>query len=125
MPASTSVPLNTGVSIPTLGLGTWKSKPGEVENAVEYALKSAGYRAIDTATAYGNEKEVGEGIKRSGVPRGEIFLTTKLNNPDMGNPEAALEYSLSQLGTDYLDLWLMHWPAPMTKDGGADKTVRH
>jgi glycerol 2-dehydrogenase (NADP+) len=70
---------------------------------VKIALE-AGYRHIDTATAYGNEKEVGEGIKLSGVPREEIFLTTKLDLPDMRNPKAALEYSLKQLDTPYLDL---------------------
>lgn len=64
----------------------------------------AGYRHIDTATAYGNEKEVGEGIKQSGVPREGIFLTTKLDPSDMGNPKAALDYSLQQLDTPYLDL---------------------
>lgn len=64
----------------------------------------AGYRHIDAATAYGNEKEVGEGIKLSGVPRDQIFLTTKLNPPDMRDPKAALEYSLKQLDTPYLDL---------------------
>lgn len=64
----------------------------------------AGYRHIDAATAYGNEEGVGKGIKQSGVPREEIFLTTKLDPPDMRNPKAALEYSLKQLGTPYLDL---------------------
>ncbi|KAJ7664276.1 Aldo keto reductase [Mycena rosella] len=123
MPASKSVKLNTGAEMPTVGLGTWKSKPGEVEHAVEYALKN-GYIHVDTAAAYQNEKEVGEGIAASGVARGSIFLTTKLDNPDHKEPEAALESSLSNLGTDYLDLWLMHWPAPMTKDTPAlaDKT---
>jgi glycerol 2-dehydrogenase (NADP+) len=122
MPASKSIKLNTGAEMPTLGLGTWRSKPGEVEHAVEFALKS-GYRNIDTATAYGNESEVGQGIKKSGVPRDQIFLTTKLNNPDMGHPKEALEYSLKQLDTPYLDLWLMHWPAPMTVDEKADKSI--
>lgn len=124
MPASKSIKLNTGAEMPTLGLGehsdstwewvastnmyitlvgTWRSQPGAVEHAVEYALKN-GYRNIDTATAYGNESEVGQGIKKSGVPREEIFLTTKLNNPDMGRPKEALEYSLKQLDTPYLDL---------------------
>lgn len=83
--------------------GTWQSRPGAVEKAVEVALKT-GYRHIDTATAYGNEREVGEGIRRSGVPREEIFLTTKLNNPDQRRPFEALEYSLQQLETTYLDL---------------------
>ncbi|KAI0941978.1 hypothetical protein AcV7_002528 [Taiwanofungus camphoratus] len=119
MPASKFVKLNTGAEMPTLGLGTWKSAPGAVEKAVEVALKN-GYRHIDTAAAYGNEKEVGIGIKNSGVPREEIFLTTKLNNPDQRNPEAALESSLKNLDTPYLDLWLMHWPCP-TKDGKPDR----
>ncbi len=69
----------------------------------------------------GNEKEVGEGIKQSGVPREQIFLTTKLNNPDQRNVASALDASLKALDTPYLDLWLMHWPCPMTKEGGADK----
>ncbi|KIP04495.1 hypothetical protein PHLGIDRAFT_109503 [Phlebiopsis gigantea 11061_1 CR5-6] len=120
MPASQYVKLNTGAQMPTLGFGTWQSKPGLVEKAVEVALK-AGYRHIDTATAYGNEREVGEGIKNGGVPRDEIFLTTKLNNPDQRKPLEALEYSLQQLETPYLDLWLMHWPAPALADGSPDK----
>lgn len=103
-------------------LGTWKSKPGVVEGAVAQALK-LGYRNIDTATAYGNEAEVGRGIKDSGVPREQIFLTTKLDNPDHKNPEKALEYSLKQLDTPYLDLWLMHWPAPMVDGKTPDKTI--
>ena len=83
--------------------GTWQASPGEVREAVKIALE-AGYRHIDTATAYENEKEVGEGIKLSGVPREEIFLTTKLAPMDMRQPKAALEYSLKQLDTPYLDL---------------------
>ncbi|KAG6841050.1 hypothetical protein C0991_002358 [Blastosporella zonata] len=113
MPASTSVKLNTGAEMPTVGLGTWKSAPGAVELAVEYALKN-GYKSIDTAAAYKNETEVGLGIKNSGVARDSFFLTTKLDNPDHLVAEEALEQSLKNLGTDYLDLWLMHWPAPMT-----------
>jgi len=122
MPVSKSVKLNTGAEMPTVGLGTWKSAPGEVEHAVEFALKN-GYKHIDTATAYQNEAEVGQGIKASGVPREEIFLTTKLDNPDHGSPAEALESSLKKLGTSYLDLWLMHWPAPMTKEFKADKSL--
>ncbi|KAH7928628.1 Aldo/keto reductase [Leucogyrophana mollusca] len=120
MPATTSVTLNTGAIMPTVGLGTWKSAPGEVEHAVEFALKN-GYTHIDTAAAYQNEPEVGQGLKASGVPRESVFLTTKLNNPDQRHVPQALEASLSKLGTPYIDLWLMHWPAPMTKDGKADK----
>ncbi|KAJ7163746.1 Aldo keto reductase [Mycena filopes] len=114
MPASKSVKLNTGAEMPTVGLGTWKSKPGAVEHAVEFALKN-GYTHIDTATAYSNEKEVGDGIKASGVARESIFLTTKLDNPHHKEAEEALHRSLESLGTSYLDLWLMHWPAFMTK----------
>ncbi|TCD62760.1 hypothetical protein EIP91_006432 [Steccherinum ochraceum] len=120
MPASTSVKLNTGAEMPTLGLGTWKSAPGEVDKAVEVALKN-GYRHIDTAAAYGNETEVGHGIKASGIKREDIFLVTKLNNTDHRIPAEALENSLKALDTPYLDLWLMHWPAPRTADGKADR----
>ncbi|KAI7884877.1 Aldo/keto reductase [Lichtheimia hyalospora FSU 10163] len=103
--------LNTGAEIPCLGLGTWQSKPNEVYQAVLTALK-AGYRHIDTAYVYGNEKEVGQALKDSGVPREQIFLTTKLWN-NSHRPECvakALETSLANLQTDYLDLYLMHWP---------------
>jgi len=116
------VKLNTGAEMPVLGFGTWQASPGEVREAVKIALET-GYRHIDTATAYENEKEVGEGIKLSGVPREEFFLTTKLNPPDMRDPKAALEYSLKQLDTPYLDLWLLHWPAPLTKDGKPDREL--
>jgi len=122
MPASQYVKLNTGALMPTLGLGTWKSAPGAVEKAVEVALKN-GYRHIDTAAAYANEKEVGVGLKNSGVPREEIFLTTKLANTDQREPEAALLKSLELLDTPYLDLWLMHWPCPMTKAGKPDRDI--
>lgn len=101
--------LNTGAEIPAIGLGTWQSQPGEVGKAVEAAL-NAGYRHIDTAFAYGNEKEVGEGIRASGVPREQIFLTTKLNNPDHKRVAEAIDTSLKNLGTSYVDLYLMHWP---------------
>ncbi|KJA25642.1 hypothetical protein HYPSUDRAFT_134729 [Hypholoma sublateritium FD-334 SS-4] len=123
MPIQQTVKLNTGAEMPVLGLGTWKSAPGEVELAVEFALKN-GYKHIDTATAYANEAEVGKGIKASGVPRESFFLTTKLANNDHTRVEAALAYSLKQLDTDYLDLWLMHWPAPMLEDySGAAKSI--
>ncbi|PLB48178.1 Aldo/keto reductase [Aspergillus steynii IBT 23096] len=103
--------LNTGYEIPAVGLGTWQSKPNEVKQAVAAALKG-GYRHIDAASVYGNEREVGDGIKASGVPRRDIFLTSKLWNTDHNpeNVEAAVDRSLSDLQTDYLDLYLIHWP---------------
>ncbi|KZP24997.1 Aldo/keto reductase [Athelia psychrophila] len=115
MPASTSVKLNTGAEMPTIGLGTWKSAPGAVELAVEHAL-THGYTHIDTAAAYANEAEVGKGIADSKIPREKLFLTTKLNNNNHKDVPAALDASLKALNTPYLDLWLMHWPAPMNED---------
>ena len=107
--------LNNGVEIPVVGFGTWQTPDGEVAvRSVREALDS-GYRHIDTATNYGNEAGVGQGIRESGVPRDEIFVTTKLQNPDHGyeRTRAAFEYSLEQLGMDYIDLWLIHWPVPV------------
>ncbi|KAH8168768.1 aldo/keto reductase family protein [Sarocladium implicatum] len=102
--------LNSGAKIPAVGLGTWQSKPEEVTDAVKVALQT-GYVHVDTAAAYGNEKDVGEGIKASGVPREKIWLTTKLNNPDHKDVPGSIKKSLENLGTDYVDLYLMHWPA--------------
>jgi len=102
--------LNTGAKIPAIGLGTWQSAPNDVTKAVEHALR-AGYRHIDTALAYGNEHEVGAGIRNSGVPREEIFLTTKLDNTWHNRVEEGITASLKNLGVDYIDLYLMHWPS--------------
>ncbi|KAJ5527732.1 Conserved aldo-keto oxidoreductase NADPH-dependent [Penicillium frequentans] len=102
--------LNTGDKIPAIGLGTWQSKPNEVRVAVKDALLK-GYRHIDTALAYGNEAEVGAGIKDSGVPREEIWLTTKLDNPWHHRVEEGIASSLKDLGVDYVDLYLVHWPS--------------
>ncbi|OCF36045.1 alcohol dehydrogenase (NADP+) [Kwoniella heveanensis BCC8398] len=102
--------LNNGKKIPSVGLGTWQSAPGEVAKAVEYALKN-GYRHLDCAWAYGNEAEVGQGIKASGVPREEIFITSKLfelhHHPE--HVPLAIKDTLKNLGVDYLDLYLLHW----------------
>jgi diketogulonate reductase-like aldo/keto reductase len=103
--------LNTGAKIPAVGFGTWQAAPNEVQKAVEIALR-AGYKHIDCAAIYRNETEVGQGIKNSGVDRSEIFVTTKLWNTkhDPKDVEAALDKSLDDLGLEYVDLFLMHWP---------------
>lgn len=106
--------LNNGVKIPIIGFGTWQTPDGDVaKHAVESAL-NAGYRHIDTAAAYGNEESVGEAIKRSGVNRHDLFITTKLWNADHGYKLAkeAIDRSLQKLKVDYLDLYLIHWPNP-------------
>jgi diketogulonate reductase-like aldo/keto reductase len=105
--------LNSGVTMPALGLGVFQSPPAETLSAVETALAD-GYRLIDTAAAYGNEREVGEGIRRSGVDRDEIFVTTKLWISDYGHDAALVGFdaSLRRLGLDYVDLYLLHQPMP-------------
>jgi len=103
-----------------VGLGTWQSKPHEVADAVEIALK-AGYRHIDAAWIYGNETEVGEGIRKSGVPRAEIFVTTKLWCTSHRKPLENLNQSLQNLGLEYVDLYLMHWPIPLSANGNDPK----
>ncbi|KAI8668540.1 hypothetical protein NCS55_00880200 [Fusarium keratoplasticum] len=119
MAPSTHFTLNTGAKIPAVGLGTWQSKPGEVRKAVAYALKD-GYRHIDAALIYGNENEVGQGIKDSGVPREEIFLTSKLWNTHQPNVAEGLQKSLDALGVDYLDLYLIHWPVRLVPNETSD-----
>jgi len=106
----TTYKLNTGADIPALGFGTWQDKE-EQYDAVTTALK-AGYRHIDTAHVYGTEGAVGRAIKDSGIPRDQIFLTTKLwsNSHHPDDVEPALEASLKDLGLDYVDLYLIHWP---------------
>lgn len=109
-----TVILNDSNSIPQFGLGVWQAKDGdEVKQAVLAALK-AGYRLIDTAAIYGNEQGVGEAIKESGIPREELFITTKLWNGDQGYDSAlkAFNTSLEKLGLEYVDLYLIHWPVP-------------
>jgi len=109
------VTLNNGVKMPQLGYGVFKVPEEEVYEAVLTALK-AGYRSIDTAMVYQNEAGVGRAIRDSGIPRDEIFLTTKVWNKDQGYEEtlAAFEASIGKLGVDYVDLYLIHWPMPKT-----------
>lgn len=109
---TSAIGLSNGVEMPRFGLGTYKSKPGvEVERSVEAALR-LGYRAVDTAALYGNEEGVGAGLRASGVPREEVFVTTKVWNTDQGHDAtlAALDDSLARLGMDHVDLYLVHWP---------------
>ena len=109
---TSKIKLNNGIFIPILGLGTYKSRVGlETQNAVTYALE-AGYRLVDTAKIYYNEKDVGLAIKKSSIPREEIFITTKLWNADHGENKTykACLSSLKKLQTDYIDLYLIHWP---------------
>jgi methylglyoxal/glyoxal reductase len=104
--------LLNGQTIPAIGFGTWQIKPSETVDAVATAIKD-GYRLIDTAKIYDNESEVGVAVRQSGVPRDEFFITTKVWNEDQGYEETrrAFETSLAKLGLDYLDLYLIHWPA--------------
>ena len=112
MDINTKVTLNNGIEMPLLGLGTYMTRSGrETENVVLWAL-DAGYRLIDTASLYENERFIGKALKKSGVPREEVFVTTKLWNDDhgYGRALAAFQESLGKLGLDYIDLYLIHWP---------------
>lgn len=108
--------LNNGVKIPIIGFGTWQTPDGQVAEESVLAALNSGYRHIDTAAAYGNEESVGAAIKKSGINRHELFVTTKLWNSDHGyqNTKKAIDTSLEKLGLDYLDLYLIHWPNPAT-----------
>lgn len=112
--------LNNGVRIPVLGLGTYKSHPDVTGEAVAAGI-AAGYRLVDAAAAYGNEAAVGEGISGSGIARDELFVTTKLWIADYGYHAAlaGFDASLTRLGLDFVDLYLLHWPAP----SGFEETV--
>jgi diketogulonate reductase-like aldo/keto reductase len=105
--------LHNGISIPIVGLGTWNLNGREAYNAVSWALEM-GYRLIDTATIYNNERKVGEAIKDSEISREEIFITTKVWKSDQGYDATlvALDKSLNKLNIDYVDLYLIHWPVP-------------
>ena len=109
-----TVKLNNDVRMPILGLGVYQSPSGRVTgNAVNFALR-IGYRHVDTARIYGNEADVGEAVRESGVPREDLFVTKKLWNSDQGYDSTlrACEASLKRLGLDYLDLYLVHFPVP-------------
>ncbi|KAI1767804.1 Aldo/keto reductase [Hypoxylon sp. FL1150] len=107
--------LASGDKIPAIGLGTWQSPKNETAKAVKHAI-SVGYRYIDTAFAYGNESEVGEGVKASGVPREQLWITTKLDNPWHKRVTEGIDASLKNLGMEYVDLYLMHWPSSTRPD---------
>jgi 2,5-diketo-D-gluconate reductase A len=112
-----SLTLNNGVTIPQLGFGTFQIKPQDTREAVLAALET-GYRHIDTAEMYANEKEVGQGVRDSGVPRTEVFVTSKLNNGyhAYGDALSAFARTMDDLDLEYLDLFLIHWPLPRVGD---------
>src|SRR3954447_826576 len=113
-----NIELNDGTTIPQLGFGVFQIDPAETAEAVQRAL-SIGYRHIDTAEMYRNEREVGEGIRAAGIERSDVYVTSKLNNgfhePD--DARRAFDTTLSDLGSDYVDLFLIHWPLPTLYDG--------
>jgi 2,5-diketo-D-gluconate reductase A len=119
------VMLNNGRTIPQFGFGVFQVKPEDTVEAVSTALQT-GYRHLDTAEMYGNEKEVGAAIAKSGLDRADVFVTSKLSNdahlPD--DARAAFDLSLEELGLDYLDLFLIHWPLPTRYDGDFVSTWR-
>jgi 2,5-diketo-D-gluconate reductase A len=115
-PSVPSITLNDGNPIPVIGLGVWQTPPGETERAVTAAL-DAGYRHVDTAAAYGNEAEVGHALTTAaaaGIARDDVYVVTKLWNSEQGYDKtlAAFDESMTKLGLDYLDLYLIHWPLP-------------
>ena len=111
---STTLPLRSGGAIPQVGLGVWQSARGDATKDAVLAALRHGYRHVDTARIYGNEADVGEAVRESGVARSELFVTTKLWNDDQGYDKAlaAFDKSLGRLGLDYVDLYLIHWPVP-------------
>jgi 2,5-diketo-D-gluconate reductase A len=108
-----TVRLNDGVAMPQLGLGVWQTPPDEAAGVVEAAIR-AGYRSVDTAAVYRNERGVGEGLRAAGEAGADVFLTTKLWNDDQGYDAAlkAFDKSLERLGRETIDLYLIHWPSP-------------
>jgi 2,5-diketo-D-gluconate reductase A len=118
VPQIPDLAMNNGQTIPQLGFGVFKIDPAETAEAVQQAL-DVGYRHIDTAEAYGNERGVGEAVRASGIDRAEVFVTSKLSNdahaPD--DARAAFDRTLKELGFDYVDLFLIHWPLPTLYGG--------
>ena len=113
-----NITFNDGNSVPQLGFGVFQIEPKDTAEVVSNALE-VGYRHIDTAEMYGNEKEVGEAISASGLDRGDVFVTSKLNNAfhEPQDAREAFNDTLSELGFDYVDLFLIHWPLPTLYDG--------
>ena len=118
MSAVPNITLNDGNVIPQLGFGVFQIEPGDTVEAVGEALR-IGYRHIDTAEMYGNEAEVGEAVRASGLDRGDVYITSKLSNAFHESDDArrAFDQTLSDLGFDYVDLFLIHWPLPTRYDG--------
>ena len=118
MSAVPNITLNDGNNIPQLGFGVFQIEPEDTAEAVSEALR-VGYRHIDTAEMYGNEKEVGEAIRSFGLDRGDVYVTSKLNNAfhEPQDAREAFDRTLSELGFDYVDLFLIHWPLPTRYDG--------
>ncbi len=106
---SPTVTIADGVTMPLLGLGTWQANDREAYNAVRAAL-DVGYRLIDTATLYGNETAAGRAVRESGLPREDIFVTTKMPPGNAGRERETIDASLEAMGLDHVDLWLIHWP---------------
>ncbi len=118
MTVSSTVSLNAGIEMPRLGFGTWRLRGRQCEQSVGWAIET-GYRMIDTAAMYGNESEVGAAVRASGLPREDVVVTTKLAGRDHGRARDAAFESVERLGLDYVDCYLIHWPA----GSGADLRV--
>lgn len=118
-----SYPLNNGMTIPVVGFGTWQAANGEIAEQSVLSALEAGYRHIDTAARYENEESVGNAIRQSGIPREELFVTTKVWNDHHSyeKTKQAIDDSLNRLGLDYVDLYLIHWPNPLEIRGDYPK----
>ena len=125
MPPVPAIELNDGNAIPQFGFGVFQIEPAETAEAVARALE-VGYRHVDTAQMYENEREVGEGVRRSGLDRGEVYITSKLSNASHRPEDArrSFDETLTKLGSDYVDLFLIHWPLPTRYDGDFVSTWR-